>query len=1117
MKKIENLPLVTIIVRTKNRPMLLVEALQSIAKQTYPKIEIIVVNDGGSDVSEIVERLKNNIIAKQLIQLPKSKGRSGAANEGLKRAAGIWIGFLDDDDLLEPIHIKQLIKSTLLNDAKLVYSGTNVLQVNPDGSTNAITEYNVPYLSERLLYENFIPIHSVLLHRGLIDNGVCFDTSFDFFEDWDFLLQISQKTKFLHSPLVTAIYRLHSNASGVHQQSNKISPYLHIYRKWLSDSPIEIIFSLLQKSHQWHEDTIAALQDSHGRKLEEIGQKHSYAQQIVQERDKQLADLKQALEKIGQIVQERDKQLAECDTYIRKLLHSKSWFITKPIRWVGRIVRGDFIAAMNPIKKMLHLNNLPALSLQIATDLEPPKNSDSFVMLSPIKPTHPVAVILPVYSNVEMTKNCILAAIPSILTIPDARIIAINDDSPDKGMQDMLEQLATQWPDVFVVLRNEKNQGFVGTVNRGFAYFPHHDAMLLNSDVIVPKNWLGRLIDEAYSKANIGTVTPFSNNATLCSFPHFLEENVQPFNLDVDFIDAVFRQVKLPCVEAPTGVGFCMYIRRSCLDEIGLLNEEKFGRGYGEENDLCQRALKAGWLNIISPNIYAYHEGGISFSSEKKSLIDNAMRVIDSLHPNYHADIQTFIKNDPVKSVRVARYIQLLSAIPIPKVLHVSHALGGGVAQHVDELCKHFGQSIAHILLAPYVGENTISISLGADQHADKLLFAIPSGYADMLGLLEAIGLSAIHFHHTQGLDPIFLRLPSDLCVTHLLTVHDYYWLNGNPTLTDKQGKYPGFYSDTLHNPLYPLPPGLTTAAWQEQLRPLVENAECVIFPSNSTKSFFDNVYQLKNAVVAPHVEALLTVGKKPHAFIKKDGYIIGVLGAIGREKGADVLEEIAGKAKSQGLPFKFKLIGYAYRSLKVVETTGPYKTKELTKLIQKHKLDIVFFSAQWPETYSYTLSYALDSGLPIIAPNIGAFCERLSGRANTLLFNHLDSVHVLLKQIEAFIDKLAKGVTVMAPFFEGDQSYPDFYTSNYMPIVSRDLKVIASDKTAPFMVHSAQIVSGLTGDKNTLREFLLRVLWSLYMNPSMRWINHAIPYAVSRCVKRSLSRSAIHDITNYK
>ncbi|TRW92205.1 glycosyltransferase family 2 protein [Candidatus Methylobacter oryzae] len=312
-------PLTSLIVRTKNRPCFLQEALQSICRQTYPNIEIVIVNDGGEDVSGVADSFTNQVSAIQLVQLTASLGRSGAANQGLSAANGEFIGFLDDDDLLEPNHVEELIRFAQHHAAQTVYSATRVISVDADGNNHDITVYSTSFSASHLLYENFIPIHSVLFRRELIADNTCFDTDFDFFEDWDFWLQLSRKTDFLHCPTITAIYRLHSHSSGVHQQANR-DPYLHIYKKWLSAFTAEDFIALLEKTHQWHDDSIAALQQINYQRLNEIGNQHSYAQQIVQQRDAQL-DYAQ------QIVQQRDAQLAEKNSELQKLKSTLMWRI----------------------------------------------------------------------------------------------------------------------------------------------------------------------------------------------------------------------------------------------------------------------------------------------------------------------------------------------------------------------------------------------------------------------------------------------------------------------------------------------------------------------------------------------------------------------------------------------------------------------------------------------------------------------------------------------------------------------------------------------------------------------------------------------------------------------
>jgi glycosyltransferase involved in cell wall biosynthesis len=195
---------------------------------------------------------------------------------------------------------------------------------------------------------------------------------------------------------------------------------------------------------------------------------------------------------------------------------------------------------MDPFNKMFgwkEYGRAPAIAAPLEPQQAPaaaaePTASD-VVAREPITPTHSVSVILPVYRGIEMTRRCIEAAMPGVLAMEGAVLLAINDGSPDQGMQAMLESLLASWPGRFEVLENPVNLGFVGTVNRGLAHFAAQDVVLLNSDVIVPADWLQRLQAEAYSHPRVGTVTPFSNNATICSFPNFLEENAQAFNLDV--------------------------------------------------------------------------------------------------------------------------------------------------------------------------------------------------------------------------------------------------------------------------------------------------------------------------------------------------------------------------------------------------------------------------------------------------------------------------------------------------------------------------------------------------------------------------------------------------------
>ena len=104
----------------------------------------------------------------------------------------------------------------------------------------------------------------------------------------------------------------------------------------------------------------------------------------------------------------------------------------------------------------------------------------------------------------------------------------------------------------------------------------------------------------------------------------------------------------------PTAVGFCMYIRRACLDRLGLFDAQRFGRGYGEENDFSLRASNAGWRNVLAGDVFVFHEGSVSFSAERSALTENAGKALADLHPDYVRKVREFVTRDPASALRAA-------------------------------------------------------------------------------------------------------------------------------------------------------------------------------------------------------------------------------------------------------------------------------------------------------------------------------------------------------------------------------------------------------------------------------------------------------------------------------
>lgn len=210
-------PLVSVIVRTKNRPELLTNALRSIVQQTYGNFEIVLVNDGGMNIQDVAGAVVGKAPIRY-IDHKKSLGRAAAANAGLKAARGRYINFLDDDDVLYPDHLEILINQCVGTDKKVVYSGIRsaFFDGSPGLTENRVHEeiqYNHDFDGTILLFYKYIPIMSVLFDRDILLTIPGFNESLAFFEDWDFWIRLSRHYRFYHVNKITAEYRFYMPAA----------------------------------------------------------------------------------------------------------------------------------------------------------------------------------------------------------------------------------------------------------------------------------------------------------------------------------------------------------------------------------------------------------------------------------------------------------------------------------------------------------------------------------------------------------------------------------------------------------------------------------------------------------------------------------------------------------------------------------------------------------------------------------------------------------------------------------------------------------------------------------------------------------------------------------------
>ena len=226
-----------------------------------------------------------------------------------------------------------------------------------------------------------------------------------------------------------------------------------------------------------------------------------------------------------------------------------------------------------------------------------------------------IDIIVPAFKSVYLTTRCLNSLADQIQEIASSnpRLIVINDSPGESDVHAMLEAFAGRHSYVSV-LKNERNLGFVKSVNKGLeiACEAGRDVILVNADTETYPDTLKNLVDAAYSDPQIGFASPRSNNASFCSLPHF-DGGVVANRAEAYQRWQVLSRTMPPFHFVPTAVGFYLYIKNEVIANFGFLDTE-FGIGYEEENDLILRANKAGYRAVLVNNSFAYHAGSASFN-----------------------------------------------------------------------------------------------------------------------------------------------------------------------------------------------------------------------------------------------------------------------------------------------------------------------------------------------------------------------------------------------------------------------------------------------------------------------------------------------------------------------
>jgi GT2 family glycosyltransferase/glycosyltransferase involved in cell wall biosynthesis len=604
-------------------------------------------------------------------------------------------------------------------------------------------------------------------------------------------------------------------------------------------------------------------------------------------------------------------------------------------------------------------------------------------------PSGIIDIVVPVYAGYDETLSC-LKSILATTSRTEVELVVVNDASPDSRLCAALDGLASEG--LITRLTNECNLGFPGSANAGIKLHSDRDVVLVNSDTELFGDWLERLKAAAYSDVKIGTVTPLGEAASVVSYPD--DDENRYTRAEAQEIDCIARDVnRQKLVDLPVGVGFCLYVKRSCLAETGWFNEVVFGKGYGEENDFCLRASRLGWRHVATPNLFVRHQGAKSFGPMKAALMERNGQVLNRLHPGYDARITEFAATDPLLDARRAIDIQRLIRSARHAVLLVTCNLMGGVKRHVDmRKVELAGKGHTVLVLQPAntdLPAQQIRL-LTPDENINNLLFSLPRDLEMLRQLLDQLRLEKVELHHFAGLPGTALEIASELGIRYEVFVHDYSWICPRLTLSNGTGGYcgePAVEDCELcivkHGTF--LDTGLTVKALRERSARILDGADTVVVPSNDVRMRLTKYFPARPVEVTSW-EALGAIPSHERpAASAATSLKVAIIGAISVAKGFRVVLECALNAAERRLDIEFIVIGFTCDDEALLATgcvfiTGPYSDDEVAALLAREGCRVAFFSSIVPETWCYALTHALVQGLPVLAFDLGSIPERLKG-----------------------------------------------------------------------------------------------------------------------------------------
>jgi len=621
-----------------------------------------------------------------------------------------------------------------------------------------------------------------------------------------------------------------------------------------------------------------------------------------------------------------------------------------------------------------------------------------------------IDIIIPIYNGFDFLIDCF----NSILINTDLtkhRLILVDDGSNENDLLSFYETLKNdEYKNTNIILiKNKNNIGFIGSVNNGMQQNSANDVILLNSDTVVTRNWVEKMTQAAYSKSNIGTVTALSNNATLCSVPKQWEDNEIPVGFDLDTF-ASFVEFVSPCdyPEIPSPVGFCMYIKRECLNKFGYF-DTIYGKGYAEENDFGMRLYVGGYIHICDDTTFIHHKGSMTFGNnpEKLEKIKKNADILYQRYPQLKDLLKGFEQNNTMQRLYAnldislnlknnsCKIVLLVNVAPLRK-------FPSGALKHQIELVEYF-RNLGYVFINFY-SENSKDIFIEiftADQYHQISLGCYEWDCIDVnitevnelfSTLINVFDIKIVHFQTPQHFSLSLIETAKKENTRVFFTLHDFLLYCHNYTLINNESKFCNFETD-IEKCKQCLSKTSCVANIEEykiiQRKEYIkykifDSVDLFISPSQSHKDLISKYLTIESdkIEVFPHPfnSNISTSSKEINEILN-----VAFIGNFTDIKGSEYFEEIVRTFANQDNIYWY-IIGKihdveSYSKLSILNNVtfyGEYQYEDIFSILDANNIHLAINLSKCFESYSYTLTEAFTNNVLTITGNHGAVAERI-------------------------------------------------------------------------------------------------------------------------------------------